>query len=109
MCTMWLVLQLAVVLLYWDIPSLDSVPRKYSAVRQVKEEEEQLLMCSRSEDGTPGSGSYNMVLSDQTETQLLEDLGSSEPEATATLDSPCSLDDPFEDFSTSQGVFCVQS
>lgn len=112
MCAMWLVLQLVVVLLYWDVPPLDSVPEMHTALQRLKEEEERPLVCSRAEDGTPGSGSYTMVLSDETETQLSDELGPSEAGATPSeagatpsSDSPRSTDDPFEDFSASQGAF----
>lgn len=107
MCAMWLVLQLAVVVLYWDIPPLDTLPEMHTALRRVGEEEEWPLVCSQSDDGTPVSGSYTMVLSDQTEMQLSEELGPREPGATPASDSPCSLDDPFENFNASQGVCCV--
>lgn len=97
MCTMWLVLQLAVVVLYWDVPPLDSVPEMHTALHCVREEEERPLVCSQGDDSTPVSGSYTMVLSDQTETQLSEDLA-------PASDSPHSLDDPFENFNASQGA-----
>ncbi|KAI5103837.1 major facilitator superfamily domain-containing protein 8, partial [Silurus meridionalis] len=97
MCAMWLVLQLAVLLLYWDVPPLDSVPKSNTALR---EEDEQPLICLQGQDGTPGS--CTMVLSDQTETQLSEELGTSEPGATPASDRPPSLDDPFENFNASQ-------
>ncbi|KAK2860918.1 hypothetical protein Q7C36_005084 [Tachysurus vachellii] len=102
MCAMWLVLQLAVVLLYWDIPPLDSMAETYTALRHVREEEEQPLVCSQGEGGTPGSGSYAMVLSDQAETGLSEELEPSEAGVTPTSDSPCPLDDPYENFNASQ-------
>ncbi|XP_026793025.1 major facilitator superfamily domain-containing protein 8 [Pangasianodon hypophthalmus] len=102
MCAMWLVLQLAVVLLYWDVPPVDTMPEMHTALRHVREEEEWPLVCSQGEDGTPGSGSYAMVPSDQTETQLSEELGPSEPGASPASDSPRSLDDPFKNFSASQ-------
>ncbi|XP_053486070.1 major facilitator superfamily domain-containing protein 8 [Ictalurus furcatus] len=102
MCAMWLVLQLAVVLLYWDVPPLDSVPEMYTALRRVKEEEERPLVRLQGEDGTPGSGSYTMAMSDQAETRLSEELGPSEYEATPASDSPHSPDDPFENFNASQ-------
>ncbi|KAI5612629.1 major facilitator superfamily domain-containing protein 8, partial [Silurus asotus] len=100
MCAMWLVLQLAVLLLYWDVPPLDSLPKSNTALR---EEDEQPLICLQGQDGTPGS--CTMVLSDQTETQLSEELGTSEPGATPASDRPPSLDDPFENFNASQAFY----
>ncbi|XP_053360245.1 major facilitator superfamily domain-containing protein 8 [Clarias gariepinus] len=97
MCAMWLVLQVAVVLLYWDVPPLDSVPEMYTALRCVREE-----VCSRGEDDTTGSGSSTMLLSEQTEAQLSGELEPDELGATPASDSPRSLDDPFEKFSASQ-------
>lgn len=105
MCAMWLVLQIVVVLLYWDVPPLDSTPEMHTGLRGVKEEEEWPLVCSQGEDGTPGAGSYAMVLSDQTEMRLSEELGPSEPGAAPASDSPRTLDDPFENFSAGQGAF----
>ncbi|KAG7329714.1 hypothetical protein KOW79_005936 [Hemibagrus wyckioides] len=102
MCAMWLLLQLAVVLLYWDVPPLDSMPEQYTALRPIREEEERPLVGSQSEGGTPGSGYYAMVLSDQAETPLSEELEPSEAGATPASDSARSLDDPFQHFSASQ-------
>ncbi|GAA6101170.1 major facilitator superfamily domain-containing protein 8 [Tachysurus ichikawai] len=102
MCAMWLVLQLAVVLLYWDIPPLDSMAETYTALRHVREEEEQPLVCSQGEGGTPGSGSYTMVQSDQAETRLSEELEPSEAGVMPASDSPRPLDDPYKNFSASQ-------
>ncbi|KAK3567906.1 hypothetical protein QTP86_027295 [Hemibagrus guttatus] len=102
MCAMWLLLQLAVVLLYWDIPPLDSVPEPYTALCPVREEEERPLVDSQGEEGTPVSGYYPMVLSDQAETRLSEELELSEAGVTPASDSPHSLDDPFQNFSASQ-------
>lgn len=105
MCAMWLVLQLAVVLLYWDVPPLNPVPKMHTAMHRVREEDEWPLVSSQGEDDTPGSGSYSMVISDQTDMRLSEDLGLSEPEAPSAPDGPHSLDDPFKNFSASQGAF----
>ncbi|KAF5888146.1 major facilitator superfamily domain-containing protein 8-like, partial [Clarias magur] len=87
----------AVVLLYRDVPPLDSVPEMYTALRCVREE-----VCSRGEDDTAGSGSSTTLLSEQTETQLSGEPEPDEPGATPASDSPRSLDDPFENFSASQ-------
>lgn len=107
MCAMWLLLQLAVVLLYWDVPPLDSMPEQYTALRPIREEEERPLVGSQGEGGTPGSGYYARVLSDQAETPLSEELEPSEAGATPTSDNARSLDDPFHNFSASQGAYGV--
>lgn len=95
MCAMWLVLQLAVAL-YWDVPVLPEM--QVPLVGRVTEEDERPLVHSQGDDGAPGSGSYALVLSDESETRFSEGLGPSDPGATPAPD------DPFSNFSTSQGV-----
>lgn len=98
---MWLVLQLAVALLYWDVPVLPEM--QVLLVGRVTEEDEQPLVRSQGDDGAPGSGSYALVLSDESETRFSEDLPS-DPGVTPASDDPRSPDDPFSNFSASQGV-----
>ncbi|XP_062848905.1 major facilitator superfamily domain-containing protein 8 [Trichomycterus rosablanca] len=86
MCVMWVLLQFAVMFLYWDLPPLDE---NQTALCRVGKEDEEPLVGPEVE---PGSSSYGLVASDQTETELSNDLGSSQP----------AQDDPFEKFSASR-------
>ncbi|TSS97535.1 Major facilitator superfamily domain-containing protein 8 [Bagarius yarrelli] len=101
MCAMWLVLQLAVVLLYWDIPQLDFIPKAHTALLSLNKEDECPLVLSQGENETPESDSYTMVQSDQAETRLSGELEQTEAGANPAMDSPRSLEDPFENFSAS--------
>ncbi|XP_072544450.1 major facilitator superfamily domain-containing protein 8 [Salminus brasiliensis] len=88
MCGMWLLLQCVVVLLYWDIPPLDSLP-EHTALRRVRGQEEEPLM---DDDGGEAHGS---IQSEQTETRL---SGDEDPNPPALTEG----EDPFENFSASQ-------
>ncbi|XP_049338473.1 major facilitator superfamily domain-containing protein 8 [Astyanax mexicanus] len=93
MCGMWLLLQCVVVLLYWDIPPLDSLP-EHTALRRVRgqeEEEEERLMEAEDED----ADAHSTVLSDQVETRL---SGDEDPDPASSTEGR----DPFQNFSASQ-------
>ncbi|XP_051989392.1 uncharacterized protein mfsd8l2 isoform X2 [Xyrauchen texanus] len=98
MCGMWLLMQLAVMVLYWDIPPLDSISEQNTPLREVRgEEEEEPLMSLEDEDRALGGESYGSVNPEQAETQLSSELPPSPPDSPPTATS-----DPFENFSASQ-------
>ena len=90
MCGMWLLLQCVVVLLYHDIPPLDSLP-EHMALHQVRGQEEEPLM-EPEDDGTATSDS---VHSEPMETGV---SGDTEPTRPSSPEQ-----DPFENFSASRG------
>uniref|UniRef100_A0A8C1U434 Si:ch211-38m6.6 n=1 Tax=Cyprinus carpio TaxID=7962 RepID=A0A8C1U434_CYPCA len=98
MCGMWVLMQFAVMVLYWDIPPLDSFPEKHMPLSEVRGEEDEPLMSLEDENRAAAEDSYGSASPEQTETQLSSELPPSPP------DSP-SLDtsDPFENFRASQG------
>lgn len=98
MCGMWVLMQFAVMTLYWDIPPLDSFPEQNMPLNEVRGEEDEPLMNLEDENRAAAEDSYGSVNPEQTETQFSSELPPSPP------DSP-SLDtsDPFENFSASQG------
>uniref|UniRef100_A0A8C1RC77 Si:ch211-38m6.6 n=1 Tax=Cyprinus carpio TaxID=7962 RepID=A0A8C1RC77_CYPCA len=100
MCGMWVLMQFAVMVLYWDIPPLDSFPEQHMLLREVRGEEDEPLMSLEDEHMAAAEDSYGSFTPEQTETRLSSELPPSPP------DSP-SLDtsDPFENFSASQGEF----
>ena len=106
MCAMWLLLQLVVALLYWDLPPAESSELQ-TVVRQKQrddeEEEEPLMGADELED------TYGAVIVDpqQSETQLSSERLSPSPSPpppglppAETLHPP---PDPFEDFSAKKG------
>ncbi|KTG01952.1 hypothetical protein cypCar_00009094 [Cyprinus carpio] len=97
MCGMWVLMQFAVMVLYWDIPPLDSFPEQHMLLREVRGEEDEPLMSLEDEHMAAAEDSYGSFTPEQTETRLSSELPPSPP------DSP-SLDtsDPFENFSASQ-------
>ncbi|KAK2901286.1 hypothetical protein Q8A67_009401 [Cirrhinus molitorella] len=97
MCGMWVLMQFAVMALYWDIPPLDSFPEEYMPLREIRGEDDDPLMSLEDEHRPAAEGSYGLLSPEQTETPLSSELPPSPP------DSP-SLDtsDPFENFSASQ-------
>ncbi|RXN35381.1 major facilitator superfamily domain-containing 8-like protein [Labeo rohita] len=97
MCGMWVLMQFAVMTLYWDIPPLDSFSEQHMPLREFRGEEDEPLMSLEDEHGPAAEDSYGSLSPEQTETQLSSELPPSPP------DSP-SLDtsDPFENFSASQ-------
>uniref|UniRef100_A0A673N9R7 Major facilitator superfamily domain-containing protein 8-like n=1 Tax=Sinocyclocheilus rhinocerous TaxID=307959 RepID=A0A673N9R7_9TELE len=80
MCGMWVLMQFAVMVLYWDIPPLDSFPEQHMPLREVRGEEDEPLMSLEDEHMAAAEDSYGSVNS-------------------PSLDTP----DPFENFSASQG------
>lgn len=92
MCGMWLLMQFAVMGLYWDIPPLGSIPEQHTPLTEVRGEEEEPLMSLEDEEQR-GTDSYGSVNPEQTETQLSSE-SPSPPPATS---------DPFENFSASHG------
>lgn len=90
---MWLLMQFAVMGLYWDIPPLGSVPEEHTPLTEVRGEDEELLMSLEDEDGAAEIDLYGSVNPDQTETQLSSE-SPSPPPATS---------DPFANFSASHG------
>ncbi|XP_051555424.1 major facilitator superfamily domain-containing protein 8-like [Myxocyprinus asiaticus] len=98
MCGMWLLMQLAVMVVYWDIPPLDSISEQNTPLREVRgEEEEEPLMSLEDQDRTVGVESCGSVNPEQTETQLSSELPPSPPDSPPTATS-----DPFENFNASQ-------
>ncbi len=93
-----MLMQFAVMALYWDIPPLDSFPEQNMPLNEVRGEEDEPLMNLEDENRAAAEDSYGSVNPEQTETQFSSELPPSPP------DSP-SLDtsDPFENFSASQG------
>lgn len=90
MCGMWLLMQFAVMGLYWDIPALGSIPEQHTPLTEVRGEEEEPLMSLEDEDRAAGMDLYG---SEQTETQLSRESPSPPPASF----------DPFENFSASHG------
>uniref|UniRef100_A0A8C1U242 Si:ch211-38m6.6 n=1 Tax=Cyprinus carpio TaxID=7962 RepID=A0A8C1U242_CYPCA len=50
MCGMWVLMQFAVMVLYWDIPPLDSFPEKHMPLSEVRGEEDEPLMSLEDEN-----------------------------------------------------------
>ncbi|XP_048019896.1 major facilitator superfamily domain-containing protein 8 [Chanodichthys erythropterus] len=97
MCGMWLLMQFAVMILYWDIPPLDSFPEHHMPLREVRGEEDEPLMSLEDEDRATAVDSNGPINPEQTETQLSPEIPPSPP------DSPLpDTSDPFENFSASQ-------
>ncbi|KAL2097217.1 hypothetical protein ACEWY4_006424 [Coilia grayii] len=97
MCAMWLLLQLVVALLYWDLPPAESSELQ-TVVRQKQqqdgEEEEPLMGAEELADA------YGAHDPEQSETQLSpERLSPSPPPPSPTEEMPHTPPDPFEDFS----------
>ncbi|XP_056600293.1 major facilitator superfamily domain-containing protein 8 [Triplophysa dalaica] len=91
MCGMWLLMQFAVMGLYWDIPPLGSVPEEHTPLTEVRDEDEELLMSLEDENGAAEIDLYGSVNPEQTETQLSSESPSPPPASS----------DPFASFSTS--------
>uniref|UniRef100_A0A672KPK9 Uncharacterized LOC107599859 n=1 Tax=Sinocyclocheilus grahami TaxID=75366 RepID=A0A672KPK9_SINGR len=87
----------AIMVLYWDIPPLDSFPEQHMPLREVRGKEDEPLMSLDDENRAAAEDAYGSANPEQTETQCSSELPPSPP------DSP-SLDtsDPFENFSASQ-------
>ncbi|KAK9979774.1 hypothetical protein ABG768_013187 [Culter alburnus] len=97
MCGMWLLMQFAVMILYWDIPPLDSFPEHHMPLREVRGEEDEPLMSLEDEDRATAVDSNGPINPEQTETQLSPEIPPSPP------DSPLpDTSDPFENFSASR-------
>ncbi|XP_077069571.1 major facilitator superfamily domain-containing protein 8 [Siphateles boraxobius] len=97
MCGMWLLMQFAVMFLYWDIPPLDSFPEQHMPLRDVRGEEDEPLMSLEDEDWAAAVDSNGLVIPEQTETQLSSELPSS-----PSGSPPPDPSDPFENFSASR-------
>ncbi|XP_073671209.1 major facilitator superfamily domain-containing protein 8 [Paramisgurnus dabryanus] len=89
MCAMWLLMQFAVMGLYWDVPPLGSIPEHHTPLTEVKLEEEEPLM--EDEDRGAGMDSYSSLNPEQTETQLSSESPSPPP----------TTPNPFDNFSAS--------
>lgn len=98
MCGMWLLMQFAVMGLYWDIPPLDSFPEQQMPLREVRGEEDEPLMSLEDEDRMAVADSYGSLNPEQTETQLSSQIPPSPPDS-----PPPDTSDPFENFSASRG------
>ncbi|KAK7162650.1 hypothetical protein R3I93_006860 [Phoxinus phoxinus] len=97
MCGMWLLMQFAVMFLYWDIPPLDSFPEQHTPLREVRGEEDEPLMSLEDEDWASAVDSNGPVNPEQAETQLSSELPPSPPDS-----PPPDPSDPFENFSASR-------
>ncbi|XP_068069649.1 major facilitator superfamily domain-containing protein 8 isoform X1 [Danio rerio] len=97
MCGMWLLMQFAVMGLYWDIPPLDSFAEQQMPLREVRGEEDEPLMSLEDDDRTAVADSYGSLNPEQTETQLSSQIPPSPPES-----PPPDTSDPFENFSASR-------
>lgn len=102
MCALWLLLQLAVALLYWDLPPAES--SELQAVVRPKQrdddgEEEEPLMGAEEEL----ADTYGAVIVDpqQPDTQCSPEHRSSSPPSPSSLKAEAP--DPFEDFSIRKG------
>nr|XP_055058803.1 major facilitator superfamily domain-containing protein 8 isoform X1 [Misgurnus anguillicaudatus] len=91
MCAMWLLMQFAVMGLYWDIPPLGSITEHHTPLTEVKREEQEPLMSLEDEDGAAGMDSYSSHNPEQTETQLSSESPSPPP----------TTSNPFDNFSAS--------
>ncbi|TRY95766.1 hypothetical protein DNTS_015770 [Danionella cerebrum] len=90
MCGMWLLMQFVVMVLYWDIPPLDSFPEQHMPLAEVRREEEEPLVMLEDEDRAVDN-------QHQTETPLSSEIPPSRP------DSPSvETTDPFVNFSASR-------
>uniref|UniRef100_A0A672PVY5 Major facilitator superfamily domain-containing protein 8-like n=1 Tax=Sinocyclocheilus grahami TaxID=75366 RepID=A0A672PVY5_SINGR len=81
MCGMWVLMQFAVMVLYWDIPPLDSFPEQQMPLREVRGEEDEPLMSLEDEHMAAAEDSYGSVSPEQTETQLSSELPPSPPDS----------------------------
>uniref|UniRef100_A0A671Q7U3 Major facilitator superfamily domain-containing protein 8-like n=1 Tax=Sinocyclocheilus anshuiensis TaxID=1608454 RepID=A0A671Q7U3_9TELE len=90
MCGMWVLMQFAVMVLYWDIPPLDSFPEQHMPLREVRGEEDEPLMSLEDEHMAAAEDSYGSVSPEQTETQLSSELPPSPPDS-PSLDTSSGL------------------
>ncbi|XP_056321819.1 major facilitator superfamily domain-containing protein 8-like [Danio aesculapii] len=97
MCGMWLLMQFAVMGLYWDIPPLDSFAEQQMPLREVRGEEDEPLMSLEDDDRTAVADSYGSLNPEQTETTLSSQIPPSPPDS-----PPPDTSDPFENFSASR-------
>ncbi len=71
LCGMWVLMQFAVMALYWDIPPLDSFPEQNMPLNEVRGEEDEPLMNLEDENRAAAEDSYGSVNPEQTETPVL--------------------------------------